>query len=180
MANENLPPRTSTRLWSEEVGMVDPDARSNDRDIGYEWSNGRRFRDGIGAYEQSEELTAEQLYQQYLSYNPPAPQPAPIVDNDCVGSITLQVFIMMNNSIEIDVTLPRLTVSAGLFYTLYRQLLSNESSQQELIQQFDNLVAVYEHVYVYDPDYQFIMVTSDGGLYGYNWQTGSFGLPGEL
>lgn len=48
MANENLPPKSSTRLWSEEVGMVDPDARNTEKDIAYEWSNGRRFRDGAG------------------------------------------------------------------------------------------------------------------------------------
>lgn len=48
MANENLPPKTSTRLWSEEVGMVDPDARSPEKDIAYRWSNGRTFRDGAG------------------------------------------------------------------------------------------------------------------------------------
>lgn len=40
----------SERLWSEEVGMIDPDARSTEAEIGYAWGNGRRFRDGAGPY----------------------------------------------------------------------------------------------------------------------------------
>jgi hypothetical protein len=160
--------------------MVDPEARSTERDIGYEWSNGRRFRDGIGAYEPTIELTNEQLYQQYLFYNPPPPEPEiPVTDNDCTGAITFEAIIVMHNPIEGDVTLPRLSVIAGVVYTLYKQLLSNGPLEQELIQQFDSLGAVYDYVYVYDPDHQFIMIAPDGQMYGYNWQTGSFGLPGE-
>ena len=45
---------TSTRLWSEEVALAaadDPDAlRDPTKEPGYEFSGGRRFDSGPGAY----------------------------------------------------------------------------------------------------------------------------------
>jgi hypothetical protein len=35
--------RTSTRLWSEEVGIADADTVIRPSDPGYEFSNGRQF-----------------------------------------------------------------------------------------------------------------------------------------
>lgn len=48
---ENNPPRTSERLWSEEVGMADAIDPLPLKEDGYEWSNGRKFKDGNGPYD---------------------------------------------------------------------------------------------------------------------------------
>lgn len=47
---ENTPPRSSERLWSEEVGLANADNPPK-KDVAYEWSNGRTFEDGNGVYE---------------------------------------------------------------------------------------------------------------------------------
>lgn len=44
----------SERLWSEEIGLVDPDALSTAKPVAYQWSNGATFKDGPGHYEQPE------------------------------------------------------------------------------------------------------------------------------
>lgn len=54
MADNNSQLLTSTRLWSEEVAIAaadDPDAlRDPNKEPGYEFSGGRRFDSGPGAY----------------------------------------------------------------------------------------------------------------------------------
>lgn len=54
MANED-PPKFSTRLWSEECAIADAGSVLSDLDPdkqpGYEFSNGRVFDSGKGAYE---------------------------------------------------------------------------------------------------------------------------------
>lgn len=56
MANPNEQVSTSTRLWSEEVGIAaasDPLASIDPTvEPGYEFSNGRKFNSGQGVYEQ--------------------------------------------------------------------------------------------------------------------------------
>lgn len=47
---ENNPPRSSERLWSEEVGMAEADNPLPQKETAYEWSNGRKFKDGDGPY----------------------------------------------------------------------------------------------------------------------------------
>lgn len=42
--------KMSSRLWSEEVGSAEADSIIAPRDPGYEFSNGRKFVDGKGAY----------------------------------------------------------------------------------------------------------------------------------
>ena len=54
MANPSETVTTSERLWSEEVGIAAAsDPLSNldpSKEPGYEFSNGRRFDTGLGAY----------------------------------------------------------------------------------------------------------------------------------
>lgn len=47
---ENNPPRSSDRLWSEEVGLANADAPPPRKDPAYQWSNGRVFEEGDGVY----------------------------------------------------------------------------------------------------------------------------------
>lgn len=42
--------RSSTRLWSQEVGAAEAQAPLPPKDPGYEWSNGRKFSEGNGPY----------------------------------------------------------------------------------------------------------------------------------
>lgn len=42
--------RSSTRLWSAEVGAAEAKSPLPVKDPGYEWSNGRKFEDGDGPY----------------------------------------------------------------------------------------------------------------------------------
>ena len=54
MANEQPNVTTSTRLWSEEVGIADAGSPMGAIDPrkqpGYEFSNGRKFDSGLGPY----------------------------------------------------------------------------------------------------------------------------------
>jgi len=43
--------RTSTRLWSAEVAIADAGSGLPAKDIGYEWSNGRKFIDNPNKYQ---------------------------------------------------------------------------------------------------------------------------------
>lgn len=43
---------TSERLWSEEVGLANANDPLPTKDVGYEFSNGRKFFDGNGPYTQ--------------------------------------------------------------------------------------------------------------------------------
>jgi hypothetical protein len=43
-------PKFSERLWSEEVAQADAANPLPPHDPGYEFSNGRKFRDGLGPY----------------------------------------------------------------------------------------------------------------------------------
>lgn len=53
MANEQQV-TTSTRLWSEEVGIAEADsplsAIDPNKEPGYQFSNGRSFNSGLGPY----------------------------------------------------------------------------------------------------------------------------------
>lgn len=40
----------SERLWSDEVGIARAGEVLPARDVAYEWSNGRKFEDGLGPY----------------------------------------------------------------------------------------------------------------------------------
>ncbi len=169
------------RLWSEEVGMCDPDARSTERDIGYEWSSGRRFRDGIGAYEPTYIPTVEDLLQQYLFYNPQPPAAEVVAeDNVCYGDVVFDEVFVMHTEAEGSIVIPLLSLSAGVTYSLYRQLLTNDASiQPELLEQFNSIPEIYEYLYVYDPSYEFIIIAPNGDRYTYSWIRGSFSFPEE-
>lgn len=44
--------RTTERLWSEEVAIAEADSDIERKETAYVFSNGRRFKDGEGPYEQ--------------------------------------------------------------------------------------------------------------------------------
>lgn len=46
---ENDPPKTSTRLWSEECGIAEADSLPA-KEIAYQWSNGREFEKPTDPY----------------------------------------------------------------------------------------------------------------------------------
>lgn len=48
-------PQTSERLWSEEVAIAESSNPLPPKDPGYEWSNGRKFDDGHGVYNQGQQ-----------------------------------------------------------------------------------------------------------------------------
>lgn len=45
---------TSERLWSEECGIAEADAPLQ-KDVAYQWGNGRTFEPGNGLYQQDAE-----------------------------------------------------------------------------------------------------------------------------
>ena len=48
---ENTPARSSTRLWSEEVGIAQAEEPpKTKKDPAYEWSNGKVMEEGDGPY----------------------------------------------------------------------------------------------------------------------------------